>query len=1037
MSDLFSSTARSTVEFETAYNKLNQAQQKAVEHIQGPVMVIAGPGTGKTQILAVRIGNILKKTDTDPRSILCLTFTDAGATAMRNRLQQFIGAAAYDVGIFTFHSFCNMIIRENPEEFDLYGDFDLASDLDLNLIVNEIVQEFTPSHPLYNYKQNYTFTCKRLLDLFNLIKKENWDAKSMIHTYHQELEENRLSDKFIYKRKTGEFIKGDFNEKAFKKYKSSIDKAISAFECFIIYQEKLSKKELFDFQDMITWVYQKFKSDEYFLSKYQERFLYFLVDEYQDTNGIQNEIVYQLAAYDKTSNIFVVGDDDQAIYRFQGAKMNNMIEFKQRFDPEIIVLTENYRSSQNILNGAGIAISNNIERLIHVRSDLSKDLISAGDNKSFTNPINILEYSNVEAEIIGTCNAIQQQIQDGTKPSEIAILFKKNKEANPYIKYLQSIQIPYFVSREVDVLHEPLIQQIILFLNFFQKSQKSTFAQDELLIQILHFPYIEISVLDIGRIARYLSKYEVKKTTLEFLNDLEILTEIQVSNTDLCVQIQEKFIYLIQNYFVLTPQVFLEKLFHDFGILKFVINSPDKYFLLNVLNRFYEYIKNQSSKNQEYTMDKLLVEIQHMLNNNIAMPIYNAIGTKHGVQLSTIYKSKGLEYDSVFIINNTAKNWKSRDTVPFTLPEQILRNDISNDEDERRVFYVGLTRARKHLTVSFSKENLSAKNDEPSKYLSELLMDPEILLSQKQIDDESIAQLLISEMSLLKKDFDVLNDEFLDKFLEDYRLSPTALDKYLRCPVAFYYENVLRVPSARTAPFGFGRAVHESLHQFLYRYRDSDVPNLIKLEELFIQNMLSYKSHFTASEYTGYLEEGKQNLIEFVRHYWPMWRHAESMQFEIKKKEAFFREIPISGQLDRIDFIGNRITVIDYKTGNSSNAKQKVKAPDAKNPDGTDYWRQMIFYSIVLDYYPEFRNKDFSSIFYFVIKNEDTFAEVQVIPTDESKQKVGQQIIDVYTKIRQKKFAPGCGESDCTWCNYLNSGSLLKLHEDVEEIDES
>ena len=139
MSDLFSSTARSTVEFETAYNKLNQAQQKAVEHIQGPVMVIAGPGTGKTQILAVRIGNILKKTDTDPRSILCLTFTDAGATAMRNRLQQFIGAAAYDVGIFTFHSFCNMIIRENPEEFDLYGDFDLASDLDLNLIVNEIV----------------------------------------------------------------------------------------------------------------------------------------------------------------------------------------------------------------------------------------------------------------------------------------------------------------------------------------------------------------------------------------------------------------------------------------------------------------------------------------------------------------------------------------------------------------------------------------------------------------------------------------------------------------------------------------------------------------------------------------------------------------------------------------------------------------------------------------------------------------------------------------------------------------------------------
>lgn len=1036
MKDLFDLHPKINPSFEEAYQGLNIAQKKAVDSIEGPVMVIAGPGTGKTQILSIRIGNILKKTDCDPKSILCLTYTEAGAKAMRDRLQKFIGATAYDVGIYTFHSFCNLIIRENPEEFGLFGNFDLASDLDLNNIATDITKSFQKDHPLYNYKNNYAYTIYNILKLIQLIKQENWDPNKIIDDYKKEIISSKDSDIYIYKQNRGNNKKGDFNENLYKKDTDKLKRYIAFFECFEKYQESLRTKELFDFHDMLKWVLEKFKNDDTFLAKYQERFLYYLVDEYQDTNGIQNEIIYQLNSYFDSSNIFVVGDDDQAIYRFQGAKMDNMIEFNAKYKPEIIILTDNYRSSQHILNAAGYSIQNNIERLINIRTDLNKDLTAAGKNKAYNDQVKIIEYYNFEAEVVGVCQQIKSNIDNGIEPKEMAILYKKNNEADSYVKYLQALKIPYSVSKEVNVLQETIIKQIIKLLDFIQKAQRSPFANDDILFEILHFPYIEFSVIDIGILSRHLSPFENKESLLELLNNKTILTELKLQNTEYCSVFYTIIMELIENFNSLTAQVFIEKLLHDLQILKYIVNHPDKIHLLNVLNRFFDYIKKESTKNPNLSMSNVISDIEQMQNNNLSLSLYQAIGTKNGVQLSTLYKSKGLEYDYVYMINNTAANWKSVERSPVVLPEHIKRSDIANDEDIRRLFYVGMTRAKQSLSISYPKETIDAKNAEPSKYVSELKADEKVIFDFQKIDDELVANMLVAEMSSLKKDFTILNDEWLDSFLENYRLSPTAMDKYLRCPVAFYYENILRVPSARTSPFGFGRAIHESLHQFIQKHRTDAKADVERYKEYYIDSMKKYKSHFTTAEYEGYYNKGLENIPEFLLTYWDQWRHAENMQFEIKKKEAHYKEVPISGQLDRIDFLGNQITVIDYKTGNSSGAKSKVKAPDAKNPDGTDYWRQMIFYAILLDYYPEYRNKQFRGIFYFVLKDQNTFHQVEVISTDESKEKVGELIVDVYQNIKAKKFSPGCGDKDCLWCSYLNTGANLKLVDKTDEEED-
>ena len=534
MKDLFDLHPKINPSFEEAYQGLNIAQKKAVDSIEGPVMVIAGPGTGKTQILSIRIGNILKKTDCDPKSILCLTYTEAGAKAMRDRLQKFIGATAYDVGIYTFHSFCNLIIRENPEEFGLFGNFDLASDLDLNNIATDITKSFQKDHPLYNYKNNYAYTIYNILKLIQLIKQENWDPNKIIDDYKKEIISSKDSDIYIYKQNRGNNKKGDFNENLYKKDTDKLKRYIAFFECFEKYQESLRTKELFDFHDMLKWVLEKFKNDDTFLAKYQERFLYYLVDEYQDTNGIQNEIIYQLNSYFDSPNIFVVGDDDQAIYRFQGAKMDNMIEFNAKYKPEIIVLTDNYRSSQHILNAAGYSIQNNIERLINIRTDLNKDLTAAGKNKAYNNQVKIIEYYNFEAEVVGVCQQIKSNIDNGIEPKEMAILYKKNNEADSYVKYLQALKIPYSVSKEVNVLQETIIKQIIKLLDFIQKAQRSPFANDDILFEILHFPYIEFSVIDIGILSRHLSPFENKESLLELLNNKTILTELKLQNIEYC-----------------------------------------------------------------------------------------------------------------------------------------------------------------------------------------------------------------------------------------------------------------------------------------------------------------------------------------------------------------------------------------------------------------------------------------------------------------------------------------------------------------------
>ncbi len=1039
---------KSTPEFEKAYQELNAEQQLAVNSIEGPLMVIAGPGTGKTQILAVRIGNILLKTDSDPRSILCLTYTESGATNMRQRLIKFIGPTAYEVSINTFHSFCNSIIRENPDVFDQYSDFEVISDLERIQLILKLLESLPPTNVLYKYHGKYQHEFSNFIELFSKLKKENWLPEQILLDIDKHLEDKKYDDSMIYKRKTGNFNPGDLKINAYQDYCKKFDRTRSAIELYSTYQEELDNLSRYDYEDMIQWVIRKFEKDENLLAKYQERYQYVLVDEYQDTNGSQNRILFQLLSYFESANIFVVGDDDQAIFRFQGANVQNMIDFDKTYQPEKIVLVNNYRSSQNILDVSESVISNNRQRLVNTDETLSKVLFSAAINKNFTQRPVYIEYEHLQAEVLDITNQIESLIKNGVEPNQIAVLFRKNAESESFIKLFESRNIPYQTSRQINILDELIIRHLLNLQEFIVKEYQQSYEHDALLFKIIHAPFIDIPIEDISRIAWYLQKKRQEENDSKELKPENTLQYILAQEAELqtagvieiksCIEFSQKLKSLRSRILDLTPQGMFETILQELNVLNYILNHKEKIQWLHVVNSFFEFLKNETRKNASMSLVEFVELIEEYKKNNIVIPNTQFIGSQSGVVLSTIHSAKGKEYEYVFMINNSEKNWSSRTRHGFVLPPSYVDTEINSDEDNRRLFYVALTRAKWGLQVSYNL-GTGKKQDTMCRFISEML-DSEIPEKRKyQADDNQLIDQLLIDLSPLKKDYQLIEDQLFEKFIDRFRLNPTALTKFLDCPLSFYYEKVLQVPGARTAALGFGNAVHYALELFMRNPSNLRNQNFESVQNHFKKGMERFKSHFTQLEYNQYLTEGITVLPGFIQHFAGEWNLDIDPVIE-RKINTEFNGIPISGKLDRIDMTIDGIRVVDYKTG-IPNISKKVRGPGPDKPFGTDYWIQMIFYAILLKHqkpviFPSVSGQ-FKSTFYFVNQTPDKkYIKSEIIPQSEHIELIEELIKSTYSKIMNREFTPGCGKPTCEWCAYVNSGVRLSLKELDEDPDE-
>lgn len=1041
-------------------NRLNAAQRKAVETIEGPVLVIAGPGTGKTQILAARIGNILLKTDTRPENILCLTYTDAGAIAMRRRLLKFIGPDAHKVTINTFHAFCNSVLKDNLDLFGIRA-LDSITELEKSQLLRQLIDGFDATHPLKRFTGDVYYDVYKLGKLFSLMKTEDWSPEFICAKIDEYIDSLPEREEYIYKvsnSKAG-YKKGDVKQKDIDKEKAKMQELRAACLEYPRYMQMMAERKRYDFDDMILLVLNEFKQNEDLLRQYQERYLYFLVDEYQDTNGAQNEIVDLLADFWDRPNLFVVGDDDQSIYRFQGANVENILRFRNKYDPELVMLIDNYRSTQHILDASKFLIQNNTERLINAIKGLSKDLMAKNPNYADL-PVRpqVREYYNLAHEVVGVAQEVELLKNEGVKLSEIAIIYRGHRQAEDIARYLESQGIPLYVRRKFNILESPFIDNVLTLLEYINDEAKKPHSREDLIFKIMHFNFFGIEPLVIAQVAAGL-RNDYKTRWREALRSVQaqagaILFDSKANESYRRIkQLSDNIEYWIKELHNTTLQALFEKVMTRGGLLREIMLSPQKFELLDQLTTFFQFIKDETVKDPKLTLDGLLRTIKDMRDEGIALEIHKKGFFEDGVNLVTAHSSKGLEYEYVFLLGCDKKTWDSNGpSRDFKFPDNLLDNKQASDdtEESRRLFYVALTRAKKQLVVSYSAQNLEGKPMECSRYVDELSSSQNVEVVQVHLPDEALTAFhltILSEPPL--PNLPLLEETLLRRILEHYSLSVSHLNTYLRCPVSFYYGTLLRIPVAKNAAMAFGSAVHYAMEHVFVKMKNNhdEFVGPETLVQDFEWYMRRHQDSFTDEDFVRRLEYGRLILPQYYNKYVNEWNKVAVVERNLK---TVIDDIPINGKLDKLEFDGRYVNVVDYKTGKFEYAKKKFYPPtdDWKKEEptfeekyGGDYWRQGVFYKILVD------NEDtkgwtvVSTEFDFIEPDRKTneYYKHKIIINPEDLNVVRAQIKEAYRGIQNLEFTKGCNDSNCQWCNFVKNNFQLdaNLVEDDGELEAS
>jgi len=1040
--------------FKKEYEKLNEQQRLAVDTIEGPVMVIAGPGTGKTQILASRVGKILLETDASPENILCLTFTDAGVVAMRKRLVELIGPEAYKVDIHTYHSFCNSVIQENIRLFNK-KELEPLSDLERVQFLKQLIDGFEKDNPLKRYKGDIYYDISNLASFFSAIKREGWEESWLLQKIDEYVSDILPETDGFYNKSDKKKGITSLTQKG-KDQVERMEKLKAAVKAFSLYKQILDEHHRYDYDDMITWVIRIFEKNPDVLLNYQERFQYILVDEYQDTSGSQNRIVELLISYwkDESPNLFVVGDDDQSIYRFQGANLENLMNLAGRFEKDLVkvVLTQNYRSVQPVLDAARLLIENNEQRLVKKDTNLTKELTAA--NPALKDLIiypEIHVYENEFAENVKVTLAIKNLIQKGVPPGNIAVIYYKHRFGDELLKFLQLEEVPFFVKKSLDLLKDVFIKKIVNIIRYTVAETDMPGSGDTLLFEILHYDFFRLTPFKIATICNEIADNRKNKTGIGSLRSY--LQQLRSSNSETLFAKDEQTSELIRIFNLLEDlqkqmfnkpvQQWFEQLVNEAGILAYIMQQPDKLLLMSKLSSLYDYIKDETHRRPELSIKQLLVQLDLMRENDLSLELVQTTGSNTGVNLLTCHGSKGLEFEYVFLINACNDAWEGKKNLKrgFFLPPNVFGQESKAEiiEELRRLFFVSVTRAEKYLYISYPRMKNDGKLQEPSQFVEEIkqplgLKPIEInLTGEEKVHFGALRFGVVSKPVLQQAEKD-----YADRLLSNFVMNVTALNNYLDCPLRFYYTNLVRVPSAKSEAAAFGTAVHAALADFInYMMNNGRIyPGKDFLVNRFIYHLQSEREIFTQESLARFLELGQDVMAKYYDHYYADAPKGDFILTEYPLTKVVLNGIPLKGFTDKIQFWGNDIVITDFKTGSVEKARDRGEfSKPGENKEiryGGNYWRQAVFYKILVDNLPGKNWKVLYTQFDFVEPGKNNeFVIERLNITNEDIQQVTQQIQKVWQKIQQHDFYTGCGKPQCEWCNFVRDNKLyLRLEEE-------
>ncbi|MDP3955080.1 MAG: ATP-dependent DNA helicase [bacterium] len=858
--------------------KLNEEQLQVIEHGKGPLLVIAGAGTGKTTVITERIKYLVAEGLAKPSEILALTFTDKAAREMEERVDQAMPYGYTQMWISTFHSFCDKILRLEGLNIGLNSHY--------NLMTGAETVQFLRQN-LFKFELNY----------FRPLGNPTKFIDGMLQHF------SRLKDEDVTPEEYLRFAQSKNDEE-----KEENEKTLELANAYRTYEELKIKEGVMDFDDLIFYTLKLFKTRKNVLKQYQAQFKYVLIDEFQDTNYTQNELAILLAG--AQANITATGDDDQSVYKFRGAAISNIIQFREKFPKaKIVVLTKNYRSTQEILDRSYRLIQNNNPDRLEVKEKIDKKLVAM--RKIAGTQIHFLHTDRVENEAELVAKKIinlKAGITD-LKYSDFAILVRANAHAEAFVRALSRSGIPYQFLGPGMLFKQPEIKELIAYLKVLADINDSV-----AMFRVLTMDIFTLDARDLAAMTSF-----AKRNALSLFEACEQLEKIFVQEktretVQKIVAMVHKHLALIKNE---TAGQILYFFLEDSGILRKIIeykSSPDERRAQNI-SKFFDKLKIYEAGHEDASVFAVSDWIDLSMELGESPLASNSDWSEiEAVNLLTVHSAKGLEFPVVFLVNLVSQRFPTNERreqipIPEALIKEILPVGDYHLEEERRLFYVGMTRARDHLFLTAANYYGEAKRERKiSQFVVETLGEQAIKSSNQPINQ------LTNQLSLLEwakpKEFQFPVSSFQFPIND---LSFSQIETFNRCPLQYRYHYIQRIPVTPGTALTFGDTVHKTLLHFYERAKKGEKLAEKDLLEIYQKNWSSFG--FSSKEHELKMKKNGGNMLKkFYKEAYDPKHLPESLEqsFKIKIGDG----IRIGGKIDRVDTLaGGALEIIDYKTG--------------------------------------------------------------------------------------------------------------------------
>ncbi len=988
--------------------ELNSEQVKAVNHKSGPLLIIAGAGTGKTSVITERIVNIINKGWAKPSEILALTFTEKASNEMLGRVDVSMPYGYEPVSISTFHSFCDHLLKQEG-----------------------IFIGLDPNYKLMTEAESYVLFRKHIFDMPLDILRPLGNPSSFISQILSHF--SRLQDEDISPEKYIDYAKTLPQETAEEREVKWQSQELS--ETYKFYTELKIKESKLDFGDLIITSLKLFRTRPNILKKYHEKFKYILVDEFQDTNYTQNVLVNMLvlgkepseasALEKKKANITVVGDDDQSIYKFRGAAISNILQFKQTYPTSNrIVLNENYRSRQEILDAAHKLIENNNPGRLEVTESVSKQLISkVKEERNIDNPIRLLLAKDGGSEADKVVSEIKEIAQKRKlfKYSDIAILIRANTSSEDFVNALKYNQIPYKFGGYKGLYNTDEVKVLISFLKLV-----ANYADNVAMFNVLNMDVWEFTPREIIEIMKYVNKkkesiYEIFESIINNDDEYVLVLKKKLSPKALTsiatiVQIMVKSFDMVKDGRGVGQILFL--FFEKSGLKDSLLAAQEDSKTLSRIENmrtYFNMISEFEKKSNDTNLYEYLEYLDYSMNvgENPNVNENDFFNDYDAVNILTVHSAKGLEFPVVFLVNLVEDRFPTRMKyekleLPNALINEVLVVDdlyLEHLQEERRLFYVGLTRAKSLIYLSVAQSySGGVRVRKVSTFLNEVL-GRDVNEDLKGLpDDESAKEFKVYQRvaSTDLLDYTKLGLKVRNQF------SYSQIASYEMCPRQYKYSYIIKLPLPVNASLSFGNTMHNTLRTFYEKLKLSNeglegfvnTPTLEDLKSL-------YKSYWQAEGYESKAHEAKRyerGLFVLNSFFEKMYSKDEKPMVLEKEFKYGLEDFIVTGKIDRIDYIGEKngkkvVEIIDYKTGKAKSQK-----------DANAQW-QLVFYSMVAE---ELWGYEVAKASYIYVEHNK---KVEVSITKRRQENVKKKIIEIVRKIQSGDFSIPPSHQ-CMYCNY-------------------